>query len=303
MTVAKDIHSAPPQPGWRDMTHVSFARSIWLFAIGAAIGLILAGFALFTAKGTSTLVVPPEDVALVNQQPIARSDFYLQLKTLYDTDYAHATIEQRRTVLDQMIREELFVQRGKELDEASVDPDVRNAMVAAVEQSIAADVLASQPSDATLLDYYNRHKDVYSSEGTLVVRDLVFPSANAPAAEQALKAHQNVDAVVSQFGGKDSGRVKGEEFYFASRIHLGDLMFNAVRGLAAGQATAPIQAPDGVHILYMVNNRPPVAESFDQARARVLSDYQKDAIARVQAADERFLRKRANVLIAGDMRQ
>jgi parvulin-like peptidyl-prolyl isomerase len=302
MTVATDLPHAPPRAGWRDITRVSLGRSIWLFAIGAAIGLIMAGFALFTAKGTSTLVVPPEDVALVNQQPIARSDYYSQIRTLYNTDYAHATPQQRQTVLDQMIREELFVQRGKELDEASIDPDVRNAMVAAVEQSIAADVMASQPSDATLMDFYNSHKAAYSSEGTVVVRDLVFPPANALAADQALKAHGNVDAVAAQYGGKDSGRVNGEEFYFASRIHLGDAMFDAVKGLADGQATAPISAPDGTHILYMVSNKPPIAQSFQQARPSVLSDYQKAAIARVEAADERFLRKRANVLIAPDMR-
>ena len=75
--------------GWRDFSHVSYRRSVALYALGAVIGLILAGFALFTAKGTSTLVVPPEDVALVNQQPIARSDYICQLKALFDADYAH----------------------------------------------------------------------------------------------------------------------------------------------------------------------------------------------------------------------
>jgi parvulin-like peptidyl-prolyl isomerase len=262
----------------------------------------MAGFALFTARGTSTLAVPPEDVALVNQQPIARSDYYPQFMILYGVDYEHASRRQRQAVLDQMIREELFVQRGKELDEASIDPDVRNAMIAAVEQSIAADVIASQPSDDKLLQYYKSHKDAYSSEGALVVRDLVFPAAKAPAASQALEAHQTIDAVAAQFGGKDSGRVNGEEFYFASRIHLGDVMFNAVRNLANGQATAPMSAPDGVHILYMVDNKPPVAQSFEESRARVLSDYQKAAIAKVQASAERFLRKRANILLAQDMR-
>src|SRR5271170_5453307 len=115
----------PSQTSWRDVKQLHFPRALILMAIGAVAGLALAAYALFTAKGTSTLIVPPEDVALVNQQPIVRSDYLTQLRTLYDVDYAHATPDQRRKVLDDMIREELFVQRGTELDVASADPASR----------------------------------------------------------------------------------------------------------------------------------------------------------------------------------
>lgn len=297
--------SAPParaKAGWRNPAKVDVTRSRWAYAIGAAIGLLMAGFALFTAKGTSTLVVPPEDVALVNQQPISRVDFDLQIKALYNVASSQATRDQRQAVLNQMIREELFVQRGKELDVASVDADVRTAMVNAVEQGIGADVLASRPTDDKLMAWYVEHKDAYSNEGTMTVRDLVFPPASAAAAAQALKSGQNADAVVAQFKGKDSGRVNGEEFYFAAKIHLGDQMFNAARALANGQASAPMPSSDGSHVLYMVTNTAPVPKAFDEARAQVLADYQKAAITRLQSGDETFFRKRANVQIAEDLR-
>ena len=300
MTAAK----TPPKPrGWRDFAHVSLKRSLILSGAGAIIGLLMAGFALFTAKGTSTLVVPPEDVALVNQQPIARSDFYLQLKALYNVDFAQTTRAQRQAVLDQMIREELFVQRGKELDMASVDPDVRTAMVSAVEQGIAADVVASKPSDEKLMAYYKAHQETYSTLGRMTVRDLVFPTPDAAAsASQALNAGAEPGAVATQYHGKDSGRVQGEEFYFAAKIHLGDAMFAAARPLAARQASKPMPAADGVHVLYMVNNLTPKPNSFADARSQVLADYEKEAIDRLQKGDEKFFRKRANVLIAPDMR-
>ena len=297
--------STPPPTarGWRDFTQVNLKRSLILSGAGAIVGLLMAGFALFTAKGTSTLVVPPEDVAIVNQQPISRSDFYLQIKALYSVDYAQSTPEQRQTVLNQMIREELYVQRGKELDVASVDADVRSAMVNAVEQGIAADVIASNPPEEKLREYYQQHQDAYSDEGIMTVRDLVFAPANAAVAAQALKAGQNVDAVAAQYQGKDSGRVSGQEFYFAAKIHLGDATFAAARALAPKAVSAPIPGPDGVHLIYMVANKPPVALTFDEAYARVRGDYQKDAVNRVQASDEGFFRKRANVLIAKDFKQ
>src|ERR1700735_4042136 len=96
---------------WLDAANLNYTRALVLMAFGAVAGLVLAAIGLFTAKGTSTLVVPPEDVALVNQQPIVPSDYVAQLRTLYDTDLTHATPEQRKSVLDDMIREELFVQR------------------------------------------------------------------------------------------------------------------------------------------------------------------------------------------------
>jgi len=290
---------------WRDITKVNHRRSLVLMSAGAVIGLGLAGYALFTAKGTSTLVVPPEDVALVNQQPISRSDFIIQLQSLYSVDLAHATMAQRQTVLSDMIREELFVQRGKELDVAASDPDVRAAMVNSVEQEIAADAITSQPSDDALRAFYRAHQAQYASEGTMTVVDLVFPAKSPQAPDQAaaaLKAGVPVADVISRFLGADSGRTHGDEFYFAAKIHLGDRDFDLARTLPAGGVSAPLTEPDGVHLLYMVKNMPPVPLDFTRAREQVLTDYRNAAISRLRAGDEAFFRKRANILIAPDLK-
>jgi parvulin-like peptidyl-prolyl isomerase len=295
----------PPRDShdWFDLTRVNSRRALALMALGALTGLFLAGLALFTAKGTSTLIVPPEDVALVNQQPIARSDYMGQLRTLYDVDPAHATPAQRRKVLNDMIREELFVQRAKELDVASVDVEVRNAMVNAVEQQAAADAITAVPSDAKLRAYYSAHQEKYASDGMMTVRDLVFPNPAAAArAAQALKAGASPDAVIKPLQGKDSGKVNGEEFYFAAKIHLGDALFAVARTLPNGGVSAPMAQPDGVHVLVMAANAAPVPQDFAAARERVLEDYRRDAALRLQAGDEVFLRKRANILIAEDVR-
>ena len=289
---------------WRDPSRVSAKRSFALMALGAVAGLILAGYALFTARGTSTLAVPPEDVALVNQQPISRSDYLLQLQTLFGTDLAHATREQRRKVLDDMIREELFVQRGKELDVASTDPEVRSAMVNAVELEISQDAITSQPSEAALRDYFAAHRERYATEGVMTVRDLVFPRDPAllGAAHEALKRHSMNPALPTQLSGADSGKTGSDEFYFAAKIHLGDRLFEAARTLADGAFSPDIPLDDGVHILYMEKNVRPTPSNFSAVRDQVLSDFRNDAIARLRTGDESFLRKRANVLISDDLR-
>jgi len=272
---------------------------------GALAGLLMAGYSLFTARGTSTLAVPAEDVALVNQQPISRSDYLQQLQTLFGVDFQHATAAQRRKVLDDMIREELFVQRGKELDVASTDPEVRAALVNAVELEIAADAVTSQPSEAQLRAYYAAHQARYASEGVMTVRDYVFASGDAKTAAEAALALQTGPATPAQLArwqAADSGKVAGEEFYFAAKIHLGDPLFGAVRELPDGGVSAPIALPDAVHVLYMVRNKKPVPFDFAAARDQVLTDYRNDAIGHLRTGDEAFLRKRANVLIADDLR-
>jgi hypothetical protein len=270
-----------------------------LFGCGAVIGLGVAGYALFTAKGTSTLFVPPEDAALVNQQPIARSDVTAQLRTLYDVTPEQATAAQKKTALDDLIREELFVQRARELDVASVDPDVRQAMVSAVEQQVAADAITSSPSAAKLQAYFDAHRANYATEGEIEVLDLVFP-AEAPAAAAAAALRNGAD--VARYAGQDSHRTRGAEFYFAAKIHLGPTLFAAAAPLSDRGVAGPLPQPDGVHVLYVVKNLKPRPLSYEQSAAQVLSDYRQAAIKRLQTGDEAFLRKRATILIARDLR-
>ena len=270
------IEQQPARASWRDPAQISSVRSFALMAAGVLIGALLAGYALFTVRSVSNLIVPAEDVALVNQQPVSRADYLALLQALYGVDFSHATLEQRRKALDDMIREELFVQRGKELDLASADPDVRSALVNAVELEIAENAITSQPSEAALRQFFELHQERYVSEGIMQVRDLL--------------------------NGRDSGRIKGEEFYFAAKIHLGDQLFAAARALRDGEVSKPIRLPDGIHVLEMERNKFPLPFSFAAARAQVLSDYRNQAVDKLKLSGESFLRKRANVLIADDLR-
>ncbi len=306
MSESRPTSAAIPPPGspWPGAAPGTTARSFSLAAIGAALGLLLAGRALFTAPGTSTLAVPAEDVALVNQQPIARIDYLAQIRALYGVDYAQATAAQRHQVLDDMIREELFVQRAREIDVAAGDPDVRAAMVTAVEMQIAADALTTQPSEAQLRDYFTAHRDRYSAEGTLRVRDLRFAPGDAARAQAAAAALRNAPPAAAPGGGFGAVEPPGsgaEEFYFAARLHLGANLFALARGLHAGEVSAPVALADGIHVLYVQENRTPQPIDFAAARPQVLADLRAVAVARLKAQSEGYLRKRATVRIAADL--
>jgi hypothetical protein len=296
------MSSDPPQTAnGSDLSAAHRLRAFLLAVIGCVIGLGTAGVALFQAKGTTTFVVPADAVAIVNQQPISRIDYAAQLRAL-GLDPQHASAAERRKIVENMVREELFVQRGKELDVALVDPEVRSAMVRAVEAQAAATAITNAPGEPELRAFYEKNRSHYANEGSMALRDLVFPATAAGAARQALAAGAAIPAVLGRFHGTDTGRLNGEEFYFAARIHLGPALFEVARPLRNGEVSSAVPSADGAHVLVMGANRPPQPIDFNSARARVTNDYQDAAIARYQTAEGAFLRRRANVLLAPDVR-
>jgi parvulin-like peptidyl-prolyl isomerase len=263
---------------------------------------LIAGYGLFTAKGTVVRRVPPEDAALVNQRPILMSDLIAQAESTYSAQFAATTQEQRRAVLAAMIHEELYVQRGLELDFPGTDPDTRNALVAAVEQQAVADATTELPTERSLERYYQAHKASYATEGTMLVEDFrVADEAAARRAVEALRKGAPPAGVVRELG-LTPGPERGEDFYFAAKIHLGDALFAVAQAMADGDVSDPVTIADGIHVLHMIQNTPPVARDFAHAREQVLGDYKRDAAAKLRAADEKFLYGKADIQIADSLR-
>lgn len=126
------------------------------------------------------------------------------------------------------------------------------------------------------------------------------PSASqATAAIQDLRAGQSLDAVIRARQLKTTGVMDdGEEFYFAARIHLGAALFDVARTMKDKDVRGPFSSPAAPEILVMKHDRPPVPQAFEQVRARVLDDFIKDSAQRLQDGNQRFLRKRADIVTA-----
>jgi len=308
------LNSATPGSA-TDFTRVYPRRSLVLLAIGAIAGIVIAGYGLFTARGTRVHGVPPEAIALVNQRPILRSDFITQVQTQYSVRFADATPDERRKVLDDMIGEEMMVQRGLEVDLPSFDPDVRSMLVAGVELQLFADVLAQKPTEADLQIYYNAHRDKYIRDGVMQLRDLVaaisplhaLGDAQRDAADAitALRQGGQLDPVIAQFNLADSRRLMdsghvdvGEVFDFAARARLDPAVFAVARTLTSGQVSDPVVAADGVHLVVMVKRLPPAQRSFAEVSNEVWRDVNEDAKRAVRANNLKFLRSKADIQVA-----
>ena len=305
-----------------DFSQGNTRRSLLLLAAGALIGLAIAGYGLFTASGTATRTVPPEAIATVNGRLILRTDFVTQVQTQFGVTFKESTREQRERVLQDMIDEELMVQRGLEADLASYDPEVRQALVNGVELQIFADVLAQQPTDADLKDYYDKHRDRYVRDGIMMVRDLVVPMEGSRTPQQATQIAQDaiaalrnsktidhalVDATLPKFGLADSRKLldsghidTGNIFDFSAKARLDAHVFAAASKLVPGEVSEPIVATDGsVHIVVMIQRAPPVQRQFADVGNEVWADLKKDAQQQVRTANVKYLRSKATILSAG----
>jgi hypothetical protein len=289
-------------------SQVNVTRSMTFCALGAVVGLAIAGVGLFSARGTDTHNVPPEDIALVNQRPVLRSDFVTQLESETGETFEQATRAEKLKVLDEMIREELLVQRGLELDFAETDQMTRNALSMAMDQQALAEATTSQPSEQQLREFFEKSATRYASDGILTVRHLVLPASGgsgdqvmqrARDAVSALRANTPVEAVISKYGLTEP-RNDGDEFYFAAKIHLGDVVYAKALQLKEGEVSEPLQAADGIHIVMVVKDKVPVPLSFERARLQVLTDLKNAQQERLMAATMKFLRERSNILIATD---
>ncbi|MDB5686967.1 MAG: peptidyl-prolyl cis-trans isomerase [Rhizorhabdus sp.] len=294
MTTSKDDMWSLSSPSAR--------RSLILCGTGAIVGLAIAGLGLFTAKGTRTSVVPAEDVAVVNQVPILMSDYVTQIRALYEVPLSGASAAQKKQVLDDMIREELYVQRGVELGMQADTIEVRTALVGAVEAQAAADATMAQPDEGQLRAWYQAHLATYADEGTMTLDEYVRPGADQAKAAAAVVAELRKagasPAAAAGLGLRRTARMTdGEEFYFAARIHLGDRLFALAKGLKAGAVSEPVPQPDGLHILVMRHNDSPLPRPFAEVRDRVLADYIGAQAKLLTAGNERFLRKRADIVV------
>jgi len=304
--------AAPSEPSPNDFFDPSkpqAQRSMAFLALGALIGLGIAGYGLFTAKGTRSHTVPPEDLALINNRPILRSDFMTQVQTQFTVPFAQSTPDERKKVLEDMVAEELQVQRGLEIDLSSFDPDVRAAMVAGVQLEITADVMAQQPSEQQLRDYYAAHKDKYVGEGVLRMRDLVAKNGNALQAMTALRAGAPVEQIMQRYRLEDSGALMdsghvdtGEIFEFAAKAKLGAAVYAAAALLHGGEISDPIQQSDGVHVVVMLEHRMPAQQDYATAADKVWTDYKSAAQTRVLEGNVAYLRSRADILLSDDAR-
>ncbi len=313
------VNAKPPQHRRGLMTALTSRpqRPLTLLVVGAALGLVAVGFGFFRPADTVARTVPPGYVAMVNGRGILMSDFMAQTESETSMPFTETTPEQRRTVLHEMIDEELLVQRALALDFPSLDTNVRMALVDGVNSQVSAPVLARRPTDAELQAYYNANRQKYTNDGSMQLVDIVLhfggiedadqsveqAQADAAQAVYQLRSGAKLDYVMSHFG-FSAGHMDGsEQFDFAAKIHLGAKLFAAASELSDGDISEPVTDTDGVHVMIMRHRQAPFDAGFDKVRNNVYADYVADQQKRVQEQSVEFIHATADIILAPGLSQ
>ncbi len=288
-------------------------RTVFLPVLAMALGLALAAYGLFREAPRRLATVPPGYAALVNQKGILMSDWIAQTQSEQGVAFDQATPAARSDVLRRMIDEEVLVQRALVLDLPETTIDVRDIMTAAVNNQVAAQVLARAPTDAELRAFFESRRSNYTQRGSMTVQDLVLhvggyqnadqttAQAQADAAEAVyqLRAGASLDYVREHFGLVSSGRMEqGAELDFAAKKQLGDKLYPVAEKLRDGEISDPVVAEDGVHILVMQRHDLPTVADFAAVKSRVYEDFRANETQRTTQQNLKALRSQADIVLA-----
>lgn len=288
------------------------ARARWLLLAGATLGL---------AAATSTLLATPEAndslpdaiVARVNGTPI-RTESYLRLLAALAADRRNPlSAADRKHVLDRLIEEELLVQHAVDLGLVRTDRRVRANLVSAILASLNATADAIEPSKSELEAFYRDNLGYFRLPARWRVQAVFIASpAGDPdrtdarlRAEQVtarLRAGESIDRLREVLGDAVVAPLPNVLLPPAKLLeYLGPSVLDAVRKLAPGETSEPIETPQGFHVVQLVAHLESRAPAFEDVRSQLRAELKRRA--GDQALRDRLdaLRKQADVQVRAEI--
>jgi hypothetical protein len=253
---------------------------VLLLGAGAAIGLALAATKLVGRAGPHTTELPDNVVARVGSSVITLERYRAVLEDL-DADRRNALgMGNRDLALQRLIDEELLVQQGVQMGLVESLPEVRKALVNAVIAQTVAEAEAVKPSEKELHELYSSDPGFFT--GTARYR-LIWLRSSATTAADVARAREARKMLLS---GTDPDRVTAETGLepfeglpdallplSKLRDYLGPELVDAVSKVSAGGATGPMVVDGRVHVVHLVDYRPPTVLPFDSARPLVEAEF------------------------------
>jgi len=168
----------------------------------------------------------------------------------------------------------------KRLAEAGLDPDqVRQTLrVRFLREAVLAREVYSRIFqnifDSDIEQYYRQHLEEFTEPETVRLSE-IFVSTQGRPREQALALVREIQEklrsgadfgeLAVQYSTRPSARQKGEigTFTLGPRRTLGDAQAKAIEGLKPGDVSAPIELPDGIQLLKVLERQEPRVRPLD----------------------------------------
>lgn len=262
-------------------------------------GLLIAAVAVGIVTALTGLVevghppLPDTTAARVNDVPISADELQslLQRRT-----QEGAPVEQLLGTLDDMIDEELLIQRASELGILRRDSSVRVAIIQAMEKSILNEERGRRYSDTQLQAFFHENPALFSEPRRMRLEEIVIRDAGSVASSLAALGDTGSAEVVAA----------GNENVSLIRLPSVPLSLNALARrypkdvivqlkTAVEDDVVSYQASRGMHLVKVLEVLAASLPPFDEARLSVLNELQ---IHRQDAAYDEYLawlRQRADI--------
>lgn len=229
----------------------------------------------------------------------------------FEAQLAGMTPQQRKALVDRVVREEAMVREARAMGLDSVDYVIRQRLMQKV-LFLVDDTAGSarSPADAELRRYYGAHRDNYREPPALTFTHVFIDDevAHPDGGEQA--ARQLKAALTARRAGFEDAPGYGDRIPFTQNFvdrgqdfvanQFGKAFADAVAALKpSGQWQGPIRSDYGWHVVLLTGRRPAMTAPFEEVRGQVKDDLiaERTAAEREKALDD--LVKHYDVRIEG----
>jgi hypothetical protein len=261
----------------------------WLLA-GAMIGLVVAGYGILRQTDPAT-DLPDSAIAAVNDTLIRRDAYERALERMPTEDAFTAA-----NLIEQLVDEELLVQRGVALGMTSTDLTVRAAIINSLVASITAEADAASPSDDTLEQHLADNAERFSFTARLHVE--AWQSEAEPVAQAFISALRDDGTAdtgndIAPIPDLPAGLVDIEML----RNYLGPAISAAAAEMPVGSSALFARRGRWI-VIRVVDKQREAVTDLASIRNRVLLDYRRSLADDMLSDYVDDLRQRADIRIA-----
>ena len=227
----------------------------------------------------------------INQQPITWQQLNFAAQRLTGGNADKLTSEQKNTVVNLLIDEELLLQRAELLGIAGTDPGVRKALARAVINQAVANVFTQPISPEQLEAFYRAHQTLFIQPLRMTLQAYRYTS---------LKEAQLALAATVPITDRASVLPLSPMPLHMLRRYLGSALTDSALLLRAGQTSVPIIRPEAVYLLRMIAVQAEKILPLSEVQLQVEAEYRRRG--RDTALDTilRELRQQAQITVASN---
>lgn len=266
-------------------------------AVGALVGLALAGTGVLAPERARPGEMPEDAVAVVNGRAITGAKYHQALSALRADRREQALDEAvKRRVLERLIDDELLVQRGIELGLAERDPRVRADLGSAVIGQLTAGAQTTEPDGDQLAAFYAEHRGFFAQPARIRVAQLWFAErAAAEVARDELLAGRTPISELAPVPVPDRLLPAPK-----LRDYIGATATRFALGADAGAVSPVLPAVGGYRLLRVHEKRPARERPLAEVRELVRAEYLRRSGERALQRFLRERRERADIAVAED---